>query len=167
MLLNKINFHKEELELFVSKKDEIVISMLNGGKIELMPYAFEILELLHQNGYKIGISSGACREFIDQFIVYFNLKEIVIASTSSNEVEKKKPNPDVFLTSFKKIEDLFGIPDNKLVIGDGWSDIEGGHKSGAKTIWLNYSKKDKINEFYCDFEIESLKDLKDILGFNN
>lgn len=167
LLLNKINFHKEELELFVSKKDEIVISMLNEWKIELMPYAFEILELLHQNGYKIGISSGACREFIDQFIVYFNLKEIVIASTSSNEVEKKKPNPDVFLTSFKKIEDLFWIPDNKLVIWDWWSDIEWWHKSWAKTIWLNYSKKDKINEFYCDFEIESLKDLKDILWFNN
>jgi beta-phosphoglucomutase-like phosphatase (HAD superfamily) len=72
-----------------------------------MPHAFEILELLHKNDYKIAISSGACREFIDEFIRYFKFEDIIIASTSSNEVEFKKPNPDVFLASFKKIEDIF------------------------------------------------------------
>lgn len=156
-------FDKKEVETFVSQKDDRLIGLLEAGKLELMPYAFEILTYLHNKGYKIGLSSGACREFIDKFIIYFKLEDIIVASTSANEVEKKKPNPDVFLASFDKIEKIYGKPDNTYVVWDGWSDIEWGHKAWAKTIWLNYGKKKKVNELYCDREIESLKELYNIL----
>ena len=141
-----IEFTKKELEDFVSKKDEVVISLLHQGKIELMPYAFETLVYFHKKGYKIGISSWSCREFIDKFIIYFHLEDIISASTSANEVEKKKPNPDVFLSSFDQLKKKYGRPDQKYVIGDGWSDMEWWYKAWAKTIWLNYLKKTKLND---------------------
>lgn len=49
---------------------------------------------------------------------------MIIASTSANEVERKKPHPDVFIASFDKIQSIHGAPDQKYVIGDGWSDME-------------------------------------------
>ena len=54
----------------------------------------------------MGISSGACRDFIDAFIAYFTL-DMIEASTSANEVTRKKPAPDVFLSSFAKLEEIY------------------------------------------------------------
>lgn len=163
LMKEKINYSKEELENFVSKKDKIIIWLLKKWKIELMPFAYKTLSYLNQIGYRIWISSWACREFIDEFIKYFELEKIIIASTSANEVENKKPNPDVFSKSFQKIETIFWVSDDKYVIGDWWSDMEWWYKAWAKTIWLNQSNKSKLNEVYCNFEIESLRELRNIL----
>jgi phosphoglycolate phosphatase-like HAD superfamily hydrolase len=132
-------------------------------KIELMPYASETLISLSNKNYRIWIASGACREFIDKFIHYFNLEKIIVASTSANEIKNKKPHPDVFLATFKKIEHIHGVPDERYVIGDWWSDVEWWYKAWAKTIWLNYWKNIKLNDQYCNFEIESLQDISNIL----
>jgi len=53
---------------------------------------------------------------LDELITYFGLDKIIVASTSANEVKNKKPHPDVFLSSFSKIEEIYGIPDEKYVI---------------------------------------------------
>ena len=63
----------------------------------------------------MAISSGACREFINAFIAYFTL-DMIEASTSANEVIHKKPAPDVFLSSFARLEELYGKPTQKWVI---------------------------------------------------
>jgi hypothetical protein len=33
-------------------------------------------------------------------------------------VEKKNPNPDVFLSSFDQLEEKYGIAKNRYVVGD-------------------------------------------------
>ncbi|MEI6118440.1 MAG: hypothetical protein WCP92_04305 [bacterium] len=62
------------------------------------------------------MSSGSARDLLDELITYFGLDKIIVASTSANEVKNKKPHPDVFLSSFSKIEEIYGIPDEKYVI---------------------------------------------------
>ncbi len=158
-----IFFNQFDIDKFVHNKDNIVIELLQKWKIELMPYALEILQYLHNKNYKIWLASWACREFINQFIKYFWFENIIIASTSANEVEKKKPHPDVFLNSFNQIEKLYGKPDIIYVIWDWWSDMEWWYKYWAKTIRLNYCNKTKLNDIYCNFEIKLLKELQDIL----
>jgi beta-phosphoglucomutase-like phosphatase (HAD superfamily) len=81
----------------------------------------------------MGISSGACRQFIDEFLKYFHL-DMIEASTSANEVTNKKPAPDVFIATFKKLEQKYEKPSIKWVIGDGKTDVIGGNASNAKTI---------------------------------
>jgi len=41
--------------------------------------------------------------------------------------------------------------------------IESQHHAGAKTVWLNALHKPKADAYFCDFEIETLKDLQSIL----
>jgi beta-phosphoglucomutase-like phosphatase (HAD superfamily) len=159
----KVDFTQEEVEKFVDGKDDILLSLLHEWNIDLMPHAFETLMYLHNKWYKLGLSSWSSREIIDEIITYFGLENILIASTSANEVEKKKPHPDVFLASFTKLENLYGTPDIKYVVWDWWSDMEWWHKSWAKTIWLNFLKKEKVNDTYCNAEISSLKELQNIL----
>ena len=158
-----ISIDQWDIDNFVHSKDNIVINLLQKWEIELMPYATEILQYLHNKNYKIWLASWACREFINQFIKYFNLENIIIASTSANEVEKKKPHPDVFLNSFSQIESMHWNPEVKYVIWDWRSDIEWWYRSWAQTIRLNYCNKTKLNDIYCNFEIQSLKDLQNIL----
>lgn len=163
LLSEKIDFTQEEVGNFVDGKDDIILSLLHSWRIDLMPYAFETLIYLHDKGYKLWLSSWSSRELIDEIIQYFGLEKIIVASTSANEVERKKPYPDVFLSSFSQIEKKYWAPDEKYVIWDWWSDMEWWHKSWAKTIRLNYLKKEKLNDSYCDTEISSLKELQDIL----
>ena len=159
----KIDFTQKEVDDFVDGKDAIILSLLHAGKIGLIPYTMETLHYLSEKWYKIGISSGSARDLLDELITYFGLDNIIVASTSANEVKNKKPHPDVFLSSFSKIEEIYGIPDEKYVIWDGWSDMEWWHKAWAKTIWLNYLKKEKVNDVYCDKEIILLQELQTIL----
>ena len=159
----KIDFTQKEVDDFVDGKDTIILSLLNAWKIGLMPHARETLQYLYDKWYKIWISSWSARDLLDQLIIYFGLDKIIVASTSANEVKNKKPYPDVFISSFNKIEEIYGKPDEKYVVWDGRSDMEWWHKAGAKTIWLNYANKEKLNDIYCDREIVSLQQLQKIL----
>ena len=159
----KIDFTSEEIQQFVDGKDNIILWLLHSWKIGLISYAMETLQYLSKKWHKIGISSWSARDLLDELISYFGLDKIIVASTSANEVKNKKPHPDVFLSSFSKIEQLYGKPDIKYVVGDWWSDMEWWYKSWAKTIWLNYLKKQKQNDIYCDKEIVSLQQLQTIL----
>ncbi len=160
----KIDFTQEEVNRFADGKEDIILSLLYAWKIDLMPYTAEILTYLYDKWYKIWISSWSSKELIEQIIQYFNIGNIITASTSANEVERKKPHPDVFLASFEKLEKLYGNPEITYVIWDGRSDMEWWYKAWAKTIRFNYLKKEKVNNIYSTMEIDSLKDLKNILS---
>ncbi len=154
---NHIDYEQHEIEDFVHSKDNRVISLLNEGKVELMQGVFEILSELKNKEIKMWISSGACRVFIDDFIEHFHL-DMIDASTSSDEVQNKKPAPDVFLSSFAKLEKIYGKPTEKWVVGDGKTDIIGGKASGAKTI-LCYQDYD----IAYDSRIDNFSDILDII----
>ncbi len=158
-----ISFNQSDIDNFVDKKDSIVIDLLNKWQIQLISHADEILKYLNNKDYKIWLASGACREFIDQFIKYFWFQDIIVASTSSNEVKNKKPHPDVFINSLNKLEKVYWKADTTYVIWDWRSDMEWWYKSWSQTVWLNYLNKKKLNHIYCKYEIKSLKDLKKIL----
>jgi beta-phosphoglucomutase-like phosphatase (HAD superfamily) len=158
-----IAFDATELENFVERKDSIVISQLRSGAIALMPKVAETVRELARRGYVMGISSGACRQFIDEFIERFGFSKIMRASTSANEVVRKKPHPDVFLATFEKLSSQFDGPDAKYVVGDGWSDVQGGHAALARTVWFNYLGKPVRDPSICDFEMRSFDELLGIL----
>ena len=152
-----VDFNQAEISDFVESKDEKVIELLKKWEIELMPWVIETFRELNNRWIKMGIASGACREFIDLFIEYFGL-DMIESSTSANEVEHKKPAPDVFLASFSTLEKLYGKPTKKWVIGDGKTDIVGGKAAWAKTI-LCYHDYD----ISYDFQIEQFPEIVQLL----
>ena len=158
-----IDFIQEEVDRFADGKEHIISSLLHAWKVNLIPYTQEILEYLHEKGYKIWVSSWSSKELIDELIKYFKLEKIITARTSANEVKRKKPYPDVFLASFDKLKKLYGAPDETYVIWDWRSDMQWWYKAWAKTIRFNYLNKKKLNDIYCNREIASLKDLENIL----
>lgn len=154
---NTIGFSQDEIDIFIESKDERVIDLLKRWKIKLMTWVLETLWYLQKRGIKMGISSGACREFIDEFIRYFYL-DMIEASTSANEVVHKKPAPDVFLTSFDILEKLYGKPSQKWVIWDGKTDIIGWVAAWARTI-LCYHNYD----IGYDYQIDDFSEILNII----
>lgn len=157
---NKI-FTQEDLDNFVESKDKKVIQLLESWKIKLMDWTELLLNNLYNDWFKIWISSWACREFIDKFIEYFNFSWIIEASTSANEVENKKPHPDVFNESFKQLERKYWKNILKIVVWDWWSDVLWGNKAWAKTIWIN-DNSPKNNEI-LDFQVKSISEIYGII----
>lgn len=154
---NNVVFHTDEIDHFIDSKDLRVIDLLKTGDIVLMDGVKEVLKTFFDQGMKMGISSWACREFIDEFLIYFDL-DMIDATTSANEVVHKKPAPDVFLASFEKLEKIHGKPTEKWVIGDGKTDIIGGNASGAKSI-LCYHDYD----IPYTYRIDAFRELLDII----
>lgn len=154
-----IIFEEWEIDNFVKFKDKKVLELLHKWKIELMPFVKETLSQLSQKWCKIWISSGACRQFINDFISYFNFENIIGSSTSANEVKNKKPAPDVFINSFKILEENYWKPNEKFVVGDGKSDIIWWHYTGATTIFYNNTQIESSFDESADFTITSFEQL--------
>lgn len=164
LIKSRISFETKDIDDFVHWKDEKVIALLNQWEISLMPFAKETLEKLSKKWYKIWISSGACREFIDDFIKYFVLW-MIEASTSADEVENKKPAPDVFLKSFMVLENKYWKPIKKYVVWDWRSDIIGWHKAWAISVLFNNSNIPTGElDTMLNFEIRDLNELLDFIS---
>ncbi len=158
---NEVNFTQKDIDDFVDWKDEKVIKLLQDWNIELMDWTEEVLRNLYSKWYRLWISSGACREFIDNFIDYFNFNEIIDASTSANEVKNKKPHPDVFQKSFEQLEKKYWKSIEKIVVWDWWSDVMWWKWCDSITIWINEnSPKDKK---VLDFQVKNIKKIYDII----
>lgn len=80
----------------------------------------------------------------------------------SEELGFDKPSVEFFDHIFSYTEDF--NKDSYVIIGDSLtSDIKGGVDSFIKTIWYNPEKKEKTIDIRTDFEIFSLKEIKNIL----
>ena len=156
-----IKYTQKDIESFVDWKDEKVIELLKSGKINLMDWTTEVLKNLYSKWYRLWISSGACREFIDNFIEYFNFNDIIDASTSANEVVNKKPHPDVFLRSFEQLEKKYWKSIERIVVWDWWSDVIWWKASNAMTIWINTNKPK--DEKMLDVQVKNIKEIYNII----
>lgn len=156
---NNIIFSHNEIGVFIESKDEKVIALLWKWEISLMSWVIDTLRVFRTQWIKMSISSGACREFIDAFLTYFSL-DMIEVSTSANEVTHKKPAPDVFLSSFSKLEKLYGKPNQKWVVWDGKTDIIGGKASWATTVLCFH----EYPEISPDFRITEFCELQNIIS---
>lgn len=67
-------------------------------------------------------------------------------------------------TMFKQLLKSYNADPSKVIhIGDSFSDVAGAKREGITACWLNRDKKTWEYELKPDFEIESLRDLDDIL----
>lgn len=124
---------------------------------------FETVQALHEKGYKLGI--------VTTKILYTALKglqltrlepffEVVVAM---DHVEKTKPDPEPIL---KALDQLQSKPEEAIMVGDNYHDIEGGKNAGTKTAAVAWSLKgeDFLNKFQPDYMLQNMRDLLPIVG---
>lgn len=90
------------------------------------PKVRELFQKLHDSGFKLALATSATKSEAEKYEEMLNIKDLVDARTTKDEVESSKPDPDV-LESVRKL--LGGLkPDECVFIGDSPFDAEAASK---------------------------------------
>jgi len=88
------------------------------------------------------------------------IEDLLETETSSDDADKSKPEPDIFLAALKRLGDV--KPENVIVVGDTPYDAEAAGKAGLRTIGFLCGgfAKEKLQGGNC---VEIYKDAADLL----
>lgn len=97
---------------------------LKEGLVELLVY-------LKANGYQTVVATSSTRERVNKILKQAELSKFFDASVCGDEVEKGKPNPEVFLKACEKI----GVkPEKAIVLEDSEAGIQASFVAGIPVI---------------------------------
>lgn len=106
--------------------------LLDEG-VEVMPGAKELLVYLKENEYKTGVASSSARERSMKLLEQHDLVKFFDDFVFGPEVEKGKPNPDIFLKTAEKL----GVePVECLVLEDSQAGIQAAYSANMKVICI-------------------------------
>ena len=100
--------------------------------------AHDLLVRVHEAGQQVVLASSASKAELDHYLDLLDVRNLVAATTSADDVENTKPAPDIFATALKKIAPL--TADDVIVVGDTPYDIEAAGKCGIAAIGLRSGK---------------------------
>jgi len=100
--------------------------------------AHGLLAHAHSLGQRVVLASSASAQELEHYIDLLEARDLIAASTSSDDVKKTKPAPDIFVTALGK---LSGIdPTEVIVVGDTPYDIEAAKKCGIAAVAVRSGK---------------------------
>ena len=126
------------------------------GKLRPLPGVFEFLDKCRRLGKKLVVASSADLEKVLKSFEAVGLDaKMFDAVVSGDDIERKKPNPDIFLLAADKI----GVKGSQcLVVEDALSGIAAAHAAGAKCLALATSfSRDKLAQ--ADWVADNLADV--------
>jgi HAD superfamily hydrolase (TIGR01509 family) len=101
--------------------------------LKAFPGSRTLLQRMKDAGLKVVIGSSADKTELDALLKLADVQDLVEAVTSSDDAEQSKPDPDIVVTSLKRL----GLaPDEVIMLGDTRFDIEAAAKAGVRTIAL-------------------------------
>ncbi|MCI2252947.1 pyrophosphatase PpaX [Domibacillus sp. PGB-M46] len=123
---------------------------------------YETIRTLHENGFKMAIVSTKIHETVLKGLKLTNLDPFFDVVIGLDDVEHAKPHPEPVQ---KALAALGSKPEEAIMVGDNYHDIEGGKNAGVQTAGVAWSLKgrDFLNTYDPDYMLESMADLLDIL----
>ena len=112
---------------------EVVRRMLARYEVELpvITGATEAVRRLDAAGYRLAVASSSNRELIDAVLRRLELAALFEVTVSSEEVERGKPAPDVYLETARRLD---VEPARCVAIEDSASGIRAAHAAGMRVI---------------------------------
>jgi HAD superfamily hydrolase (TIGR01509 family) len=98
-------------------------------EVRPFPSARRLIETLKERGHTVVLASSAKQDEIDHYLDLLDAREIADAWTSSADVEKTKPDPDLVTTALDKAGG-----GEAVMIGDSTWDVEAAKRAGIETI---------------------------------
>ncbi len=148
------NFDGEE---FLKKFDKTYREKGFNYKDILFPYVTPLLNELKNRGYRLAVASSSYKKVIETALNECEIKDYFEVISSGEDFEESKPNPEIYLTTAKKL----GLnPEECLAVEDSSYGIKAAKLAGMKVV----AKKDyefNINQDRADF---ILNDLAGIIG---
>lgn len=131
--------------------------------VEEYETVYETIETLHEKGYKIGIVTTKARNVVEMGLSFSRLKQFFDVVVTIDDVQNAKPHPEPIQLALEKLE---ASPEETIMVGDNYHDIEGGKNAGTKTAGVEWSLKGKefLESYHPDYMLEKMSDILTILG---
>ena len=100
--------------------------------------AHDLLAHVHGLGQQVVLASSASAPELDHYIALLEACDLIGATTSSDDVERTKPAPDIFATAMKALPGI--DPAEVIVVGDTPYDIEAAAKCGIAAVGVRSGK---------------------------
>ena len=99
------------------------------GEVEPFEGARELIVTLKRRGLGVILASSAKEEELDHYLDLLDARELVDAWTSSEDVERTKPDPDIVHAAIEK-----GGGGAAIMIGDATWDVIAADRAGVATV---------------------------------
>jgi HAD superfamily hydrolase (TIGR01509 family) len=102
---------------------------------ELRPFpgVKELLARMTEEGLKLAVASSSEEDQLKRLLRVCGADEFIKASTSSDDAENSKPDPDIVHAA---LEQLGQPPDRVILLGDTPYDVEASLKAGIRVVAL-------------------------------
>ena len=131
--------------------------------IPTFPNVLETLHQLHEQGYTLTIASSRSNRSLMEFVNDMHLNEVIPYVLGAEDVIRAKPHPDPVLQTLE----TFGCkPEDALVVGDTWYDIEMGRRAGVRTCGVTYGNgsREELMRAGADYLIDDFGELMKLAG---
>jgi len=140
-------------DLFEEFRDCETVYLL---KQEILPGVMEYLEYASRNEIKVAIASSSDAEWVHSNLDRLGIKRFFSHITTSDDVEKIKPAPDLFLDALKGL----GVRSaDAFVIEDSINGVRAAKAAGLFTIAVQNKISNKFDFSKADILLEKLSDL--------
>jgi len=125
-------------ELVERRQDEIESYRTQLFKRDYLPRVVPfpgvraLFERIYSEGTKIVLASSAKGEEVEFHLNLIGAADLVTGTTSADDAEHSKPDPDIFAAALKKVAPASAA--EVLVVGDSPYDVEAACKLGLRTI---------------------------------
>jgi HAD superfamily hydrolase (TIGR01549 family) len=135
---------------------EKVLYMAMIHEVRPLPDARRLIEVLKERGHRVVLASSAKDEEIEHYIDLLDARELADEWTSSADVEKTKPEPDLVHVAMKKVD-----AGDAVMIGDSVWDVEAAKRAEIPTIAVRTGGfgHDELAEAGAVRVFESINDL--------
>ncbi len=97
----------------------------------LFPGAIKCVKRLKAQGFKVGVATNAPKIILEYFMKKYELGQMGIIGVSGDDVERKKPYPDMLL---KLVNQLGCEPDSTIYVGDMDIDVRAARAASMPSI---------------------------------
>ena len=101
-------------------------------------HAHELLAHAHDLEQMVVLASSASKAELEHYLDLLDARDLVCATTSSDDVKHTKPAPDIFASALAKLQGV--LPNEVVVVGDTPYDIEAAAKCGIQAVALRSGK---------------------------
>ena len=129
------------------------------SRVKPFPKVRELFQKIKADGKKIVLASSSNEDEVEEYKKIANIEDLVEKSTSADDAEKSKPEPDIFQAALKMLGNP--SPEKVLVIGDTPYDAEAAAKAKLKIVGVlcgGFAEKD-LREKGC---VEIFQDASDL-----